>query len=80
MRNTCGNCDHVIANKINRAPGVSVWGCGKTGLVIPHHTEWDGKAETVTFWRVPMACPLDDAEVMKSNEKAPESDWVTLTA
>lgn len=76
MKTTCGNCEHVTSTKISRMPGVSIWGCEKTGLIIPHHTELEDGVETVTFWRVPMDCPLDDTEVMKGEKKAPENDWV----
>jgi hypothetical protein len=54
-------------------------GCAKTGFVIPRRARIEEGKEVVTFWRVLIECPLEDTEVLKSENKAPETYWVTIT-
>lgn len=72
MEKTCGNCPNV---NVSGRKGWQIVGCKSTGYVIPHHTVYDD--DRVTFWRVPLECPRDDNEVLKSEEQAPETEWVT---
>jgi hypothetical protein len=53
--------------------------CESTQNVVPHSgsRSEDGKNWELTFWRVPTSCPLPDNQVEKSENKAPQSDWVT---
>ena len=72
MRDTCHGCRHL---KHTDLAGLEVYYCRPTELVVPHETESDGP---VTFTRVPLSCPLTDAEVNKSGQPAPKSLWVTI--
>lgn len=73
MRKTCHGCKHLKSTEIMRAP---VQYCGKTELVVPHQFD----ENEITYWRVPLACPLPDDQVLKSEKKAPRKDWVTIPA
>lgn len=73
-RLTCHGCPNLKHQEIMRA---QVAHCAVTGFVIPHHFKSDPLE--VTYWRVPMACPLPDTEVVKSEDKAPRQHWVTVT-
>lgn len=68
---TCGNCPKVSFDPSQKW---SVVGCGETGYVIPHHCDY--QQEKVTFWRVPDFCPRPSVEVTKSEEQAPNNEWV----
>lgn len=68
---TCGNCKDV---NFSNNGGWGVFGCKKTGFVIPHHAVFESKK--VTFWRVPKECPRNDIVVEKSEEQAPRKEWV----
>ena len=70
MELTCGNCKELDATPMLSA---LVVGCKLTGFVIPHKTE--SSEETVTFWRVPIACPRKSG-VVKSKSIVAEKDWV----
>ena len=67
---TCGNCENI---NFDNGGGWGVFGCKKTGFVIPHHAEYENKK--VTFWRVPKECPKTEG-VKKSEKQAPRKDWV----
>ena len=73
QENTCGKCPHVVKHTI-RGMNASIIGCGKTGLVIPHHAKYD--EGVAVFWRVPPSCPRSDTK--KSVRKAPKRDWVAI--
>ena len=73
-RKTCHGCQNL---KHQEMMGAQIAYCGATGFVVPHHFQSDPME--VTYWRVPMKCPLPDSEVVKSEEKAPRKDWVTVT-
>lgn len=70
-RNTCWGCVHLRHARIMNA---NVASCARTEFVIPHQF----KPDECTYWRVPMACPLPDDQVFKSENKAPAQDWVTI--
>jgi len=76
MRKTCYECPNLKLNN-TRSMVVAYCGARDKGPVIPHasdlsddETKWD-----LTFWRVPMECPLPDTEVLKSEKRAPVKDW-----
>lgn len=49
--------------------------CSLTGNVVPQSFQSD--PPLITYWRVPMNCPLPDTEVVKSETKAPVREWQT---
>jgi len=71
MIKTCGTCDQMEMTLVHMGAGVG--SCKMTGAVVPQ--SMDGAAETITFWRVPMECPLYTG----SKKQAPKKDWVTKT-
>lgn len=74
--NTCGNCKNLNIEML--IPGNTRMGCAasckETGFVVPH--KFDGEAGTITLWRVPESCP--DPEMLKSDTRAKEKDWVVI--
>jgi len=77
MRVTCAGCKH-LAQKKTGIGGVIHY-CESTQGVVPH--QWKSSVAEgweATFWRIPFSCPLPDTEVLKSEAKAPESEWVTI--
>lgn len=68
---TCGNCTNVVKTK----GFIQVIGCSETGCVIPHKVDYD--TNKVVFWRVPMECPRPSTEVIKSEDQASATEWVT---
>lgn len=68
METTCGNCEHV---NFNNEGGWGVFGCKKTGYVIPHHADFTTKE--VKFWRIPTECPRSEG-VKKSEDQAPQKE------
>lgn len=76
MRKTCAECPHL---GLNKTPQMALAYCTETDLVIPQNTERKGKEWEITYWRVPRSCPLPDGEVHKSEDKAPQKDWVVKT-
>jgi hypothetical protein len=78
IRSTCGGCAHLELHNLpmNR----QIYGCKKTGAVVPQHSSLDDscRKRMFVFWRVPLNCPLPDTEVRKSADKAPRSEWVTI--
>lgn len=73
-RVTCHGCDNLRQQTI--AMGGSVAYCAETEAVVPHHFQSDPPEKT--YWRIPTNCPLPDSEVVKSENKAPRKDWVTV--
>jgi hypothetical protein len=71
-RDTCYGCKKL---KHTDLLDLEVYYCKPNGLVIPHETESDGP---VTFTRVPLFCPLTDADVNKREHPAPKSLQVTI--
>ena len=61
---TCGNCPHLT---VTSEP--EIIGCGKTGNVIPHTVDYVERR--VRFTRIPVDCPLDDPDLVKSEKPAP---------
>lgn len=70
-RHTCFGCPHV--DTMAMPLGGCVVYCTKTNAMVPQH--WQSHPPRITYWRVPMNCPLPDTEVIKSAEKAPEDLW-----
>jgi hypothetical protein len=78
---TCGNCENV---RYGDMCGLKTAYCGfqmdDDGPIVPHHAELKngnrGDPTIIIFWRVPMWCHRDDNEVIKSDSKAKESEWV----
>lgn len=68
---TCGDCVDI---NVTSAMYMPIFGCKRTGYVIPHEAVM--KSEKVTFWRVPDFCPRSDDEVSKSDKLAPRSEWI----
>lgn len=50
---TCKDCPELGYETL--PCGFRVYGCGKTGLVVPHSS--DGLARQSEFFRVPESCP-----------------------
>lgn len=72
-RNTCFGCENL--GKRNIAMGGRVAYCTATNAVVPQHFESD--PPQITYWRIPMNCPLSAYLVVKSEDRAPKSDWKT---
>ena len=70
LESTCGNCENI---RVTDCMGMYIFGCMKTGFIIPHCA--DNTTKSVTFWRVPESCPLTTG-VKKSEEQAPQTDWI----
>lgn len=77
-RKTCAGCPHLKRNYM--AMNGIAYSCAETGYVIPHASERREDHWDITFWRVPLSCPLPDDQVHKSEDRAPERDWVKDTA
>lgn len=75
-RKTCGGCQHLEPHRMPFNSGLFM-GCSKTGKVVPHQSSSSvGSSDwKVVLWRVPLECPLPDADVIKSAEKAPLKNW-----
>ena len=71
-RKTCFGCERLSIYSDSMIGAVGC--CGKKGFIVPQNM--DARGETVTFWRVPIECPLDEG-VCKSEKKAPEKEWIT---
>lgn len=76
MRRTCAGCEHLTENLMPNRMGFFM-SCGKSEMVVPHRSAIsdDGKSFEMTFWRVPLECPLPDDEVLKSENRAPQKYW-----
>lgn len=73
---TCARCRYLI-KFTTQGLGASVAGCKKTKLVVPHEAIYDAGGDSkATFWRIPKECPRKD--VLKSKNKAPKRDWITI--
>ena len=73
IEKTCGNCENV---KFNNNNGWGVFGCKKTGFVIPHQANFiEG---VVIFTRIPSCCP-SKGNFYKSKEPADKKDFVIKT-
>lgn len=73
MRKTCLGCPKL---GLNHNKQMALAYCTDTDLVIPHKSERVGDKWELTYWRVPVSCPLPDDEVLKSEEQAPPKEWV----
>lgn len=71
-RKTCHGCQHLKGSQIPMRG--AVFYCERTRSCVPH--QW--RPGQATFWRVPNGCPLPDTEVIKSDSKADQRDWVTI--
>jgi len=63
---TCGNCPNLIVGAMNCLV------CEPEDAIVPH--DFDG--ETYILWRVPVFCPREDSEVVKSEKMAAKKQWV----
>lgn len=77
-RKTCAGCKHLEKTCI--AMGAMIFGCSKTGKVVPHRSQRSKTARAgfeVTFWRVPLECPLPDEQAEKRKKIVALKDQVT---
>lgn len=78
-RETCGDCPHLKTSPLPMNMLVAY--CGKTEDIIPHRSQLEQNKIRIqmTFWRVPLWCPLPNTEVVKRElgEKAPSQKWLT---
>lgn len=72
MRVTCHGCKHLKRHDLR---GGAFFGCEATGYVVPHQANMT--PGEVTFWRIPLECPLPATEVKKSSKQAKQKEWVT---
>lgn len=72
MRNTCAGCQNLV--RIDMIHN-QLFSCGPRGCPVPHQSDGD----KVTFWRVPMECPLADTEVKKTTKLQPKKNWVIMS-
>ena len=73
-RTNCFGCERlrIHSDRLIRALGC----CGKKGFVVPQHM--DNAKEEITFWRVPLNCPLESG-VEKREEAPGKKHWVIKT-
>jgi hypothetical protein len=69
---TCASCLYLKINETKS--GMPVGSCTMTGQAVPQNI----LGLQMTFWRVPMACPLTPEEVFKSEHKADPKDWEVI--
>ncbi len=72
QQHTCGNCPNM---RVDGTPRMSIPHCISTDNVVPH--EWNG--QYFRFWRIPTTCPLDEPNLVKSEEMAAEKHHVIKT-
>lgn len=71
-RETCFGCKNLAKQKI--AMGGCVAYCAVDNSIVPQH--FQSNPPEITYWRIPLDCPLPDSEVKKSETKANKKKWV----
>lgn len=76
-RKTCHGCPHLqyLAMPFSVQPGCAEISKDRNNICLVPHRYANGE---ITFWRVPVSCPLPDSEVQKSEQKPHPKHWVVV--
>jgi hypothetical protein len=75
MLTTCRDCENLEKVQIHGC--AIICGCALSGNVVPQNSEksLDGDWHELTFWRVPLECPLPADKADKSEKPLPIEGW-----